>query len=79
MNAFYVQKAGKVYPIFGVASIEEAKQFVPQSEWGTIVETDEAVYMNTQTGSLGFASEWDDLTEVVEVKFDAQTESWVES
>lgn len=78
MNAFYVQKADEIFPIFGVSSLEEAKGFVCQEDHARIVETDEAIYMNQATGSVDFASGWDNLDEVVEVTYNAETESWEE-
>ena len=79
MNAFYVQKAEEIFPIFGANSIEEAKDFVAEEDHSRIIETDEALYMNIATGSVDFASGWDNLDEVVEVWFNAETESWEEA
>ena len=79
MNAYYVQKAEQIFPIYGVNSMKEAKQFVDEVDHRYIVETDEDVYMNPQTGSVDFESRWGDyLDEVVEVKYDAYLEQWVE-
>lgn len=78
MNSYYVQKAQEVFPIYGVNSMEEAKQFVDESDHGRIVETEEDVYMNLATGSVDFESGWD-LDEVVKVVYDAETEAWVEA
>ena len=78
MNAYYIQAAEKITPIFGVSSIEEAKAFVDHTEHRYIVETSEDVYMNLATGSVGFESEWDDLSEVVKVDFSADEERWIE-
>lgn len=79
MNAYYIQKADEIFPIYGVNSIDEAKDFVLAEDQRYIVETDESVYMNTATGSVGFESDWDDLSEVVKVDYDANSESWVEA
>jgi hypothetical protein len=79
MNAYYIQKAEQIFPIYGVSSMEEAKQFVGEVDHRYIVETDEEVYMNIPTGSVDFASGWDDLDEVVQVKYDADLEQWVEA
>lgn len=78
MNAYYIQKAEEIFPIYGVSSLEEAREFVLAEDHGRIVETDEDVYMNPATGSVDFASGWDALTEVVKVTYDAASESWVE-
>ena len=75
-NAFYNQIADKIFPIFGVASIEEAKEFCKD---GTVIETNEDIYMNIATGSVDFASGWDDLDQVTKVKFDINEETWVEA
>ena len=74
MNAFYIQFAEQIFPIYGVSSMKEAQQY---ALCGTIIETEEKVYMNTATGSVDFASGWDDLSAVVEVSFDSDSESWV--
>ncbi len=79
MKAYYVQKADQIFPIYGVNSIEEAKEFVLPEDHSRIVETAEAVFMNIATGSVGFESEWDNLDEVVEVRYDAEQEAWVEA
>ena len=73
-SAYYTQKADQIFPIFGVSSIEEANEFAGGDP---VIETHEAVYMNESTGSVDFASGWDDLEEVVEVEFDCEAESWV--
>jgi len=72
-KAYYTQLADKIYPIYGVSSKEEAEKY---SGGKQVIETNEAVYMNTATGSIGFASDWDDLSEVVEVLFDDNLECW---
>lgn len=79
MNAYYVQKAGEIFPIYGVNSIEEASQYVAPEDHGRIVETSENVYMNIATGSVDFESGWDDMDEVVEVKYSAEEERWIEA
>lgn len=78
MNAYYIQKAEQIFPIYGVNSLEEAKQFVDEADHRYIVEADEEIYMNIPTGSVDFESGWDDLDEVVQVKYDADLEQWVE-
>lgn len=87
MNAYYEQIAQNIFPILGVNSMEEAQQFA--SGKGRIVETADAVWMNPNTGSVDFASNWladvgaDDESELssdhglIEVTFDAESESWV--
>ena len=91
MNACYIKKAEEIFPIFGVSSIDEAKEFVAEEDHRYIVETSEDVYMNIETGSVDFESGWDyenedgdtvnavDLDEVVKVRFDTESESWVEA
>lgn len=79
MKAYYVQKANQIFPIYGVNSIEEAKEFVLPEDHSRIVETAEAVFMNIATGSVGFERDWDNLDEVVEVRYDAEQEAWVEA
>lgn len=79
MNAYYIQKADQIFPIFGVNSIDEAKEFAAEEDHRYIVESPEDVYMNLATGSVDFESGWDDLSEVVMVRFDAGSESWVEA
>lgn len=79
MKAYYVQTADQIFPIYGVTSLDEAKQFVPPSEHHTIVATDEDVYMNPATGAVDFESGWDDLSEVVKVTYSAFLEQWVEA
>ena len=78
MNAYYIKKAEEIFPIFGVNSLDEASQFVLPEDHRYIVETDEKVYMNLPTGSVDFASGWDDLSEVVDVEYSAQEEQWIE-
>lgn len=79
MNAYYTQIANEIFPIYGVSSIEEAKRYIPENQHQYIVETDEDVYMNPETGSVGFESDWDDLEEVVKVEFNSDSESWEEA
>lgn len=79
MKAYYLQKAEEIFPIFGVNSAEEAKLYVAEEDHGRIVGTDEDVYMNVETGSVDFESGWDNLDEVVKVKYDTKIETWVES
>ncbi|MHB0763192.1 hypothetical protein ACYCFC_02145 [Stutzerimonas sp. NM35] len=79
MSAYYVQKAGEIFPIYGVTSIEEAREYVAAEDHGRIVETAEDVYMNAATGSVDFESGWDDLSEVVRVEYSAEDERWVEA
>jgi hypothetical protein len=76
MNAFYVQKANEIFPIYGAGCLDEAKAFVLPEDHSRIVETSEDVYMNPATGSVDFASGWNDLSEVVKVTYNAKTESW---
>lgn len=79
MNAYYIQKAEQIFPIYGVHSLEAAKRLVDEADHRYIVEADEEVYMNLQTGSVDFESGWDDLDEVVRVRYDADLEQWVEA
>ena len=72
-----------ITPIYGVNSLEEAKQFVLPEDHGRIVETAERVYMNPQTGSVDFASGWDEIDIinrlVIEVDYSAKEECWLEA
>lgn len=79
MNAYYVQAANEIFPIYGVNSLEEAKKYVDPKDHGRIVETAEDVYMNSATGSVDFESGWDDLDEVVKVDYSAEEERWIEA
>lgn len=74
MNSYYIQQADQILPIFGLSSIDEA---IRAAGGLPVVETQEAVYMNLATGSVGFASDWDDLSEVEEVKYCSSEERWV--
>lgn len=78
MNAYYTQKANKIFPIYGVASMEEAREFVLPEDHHRIVETAEDVYMNPHTGSVDFESGWDSTDELIQVEYDAESEAWVE-
>jgi hypothetical protein len=75
MNAFYLQSADQIFPVYGVSSIDEAKKYA--GEFDKVIQTAEKVYMNISTGSVDFESGWDDLTEVVEVTYCPKTEGWV--
>jgi hypothetical protein len=75
MNAFYLQSADQIFPVYGVSSIAEAKKYA--GEFDKVIETDEKVYMNMATGSVDFASGWDDIAKVVEVRYCSETEGWV--
>lgn len=79
MKAYYTQAADQIFPIFGVNSLEEAKQYVDPADHGRIIETEEDVYMNLATGSVGFEGDWEDLSEVVKVRYSADQEAWVEA
>ena len=80
MNAYYTQAANQIFPIFGVNSIEEAKEFAGGKE---VIETSDSVFMNRHTGSVDFSSNWEsegvDLNDLVEVIFDANEESWIDA
>lgn len=84
MNAYYVQKADQLSPIFGVSSFEEAKDFVDPSDHGRIIGSCEPVYMHINTGSVDFASGWANLEadidagHLVEVQYSVDSESWQE-
>lgn len=75
MISFYQQKAGELFPIYGVSSFDEAKDFADPS---TIVSSNEDVYMNPYTGSVDFESGWDDFEGLIEVEYDPSREEWVE-
>lgn len=81
-NAFYVKYSNNIVPIYGVNSLEEAKQYVLPEDHNRIVETDENVYMNTKTGSVDFLSGWSDEDidngEVIEVMYDLEEDGWVQ-
>ena len=78
MNAYYYQIADSIYPIYGVNSMEEVNTLFNGVRAEMIVESSEKVYMNPVTGSVGFESDWDDLSEVVEVTYNTSLECWVE-
>lgn len=82
-KAYYTQQANEIFPIYGVSSIEEARQFVSEGDWSTIVETAEDVYMNIETGSVDFESGWDDQDiesgSVVKVEYSVDQEAWFEA
>jgi hypothetical protein len=44
-----------------------------------LIETTEDVYMNIETGSVDVEGGWDDLSEVVKVIFDPESEYWIEA
>jgi len=44
-----------------------------------LIETTEDVYMNPATGSVDVEGGWDDLSEVVKVIFDPESEYWIEA
>ena len=79
MNAYYIQKADQIFPIYGVSSMEEAKQYVDHADHKYIVETDEDVYMNPETGSVDFESGWEIVFDLVKVEYGADSEQWVEA
>jgi len=78
MTAFYTQKADQILPIFGVSSIDEARDYVAKVDHASIVATDEVVYMNPVTGSVDFANGWDSLGGLLAVEYCSITEAWVE-
>jgi hypothetical protein len=78
MRAFYTQQADQILPIFGVSSIDEARDYVGEADYVHIVETNEAVYMHVDTGSVDFESGWNNLEGLVEVDYCTVTEAWVE-
>lgn len=78
-NSIYLQIADSITPFFGIATIDEAKDFTPEDQQRYLIETADPVYMNPETGSVGFESDWDDLSEVVEVVYDIESESWVKN
>jgi len=73
---YYTQKADRIEPLFGVSDMAEAQSFAPGR---AIIYTAEAVYMNAATGSVDFEGGWDDLSEVVKVIWDPESEYWIEA
>ena len=73
---YYTQEADRLFPLYGVSDMEEAQSFAPGQ---TIIYTAEDVYMNVATGSVDFEGGWDDLSEVVKVIFDPESEYWIEA
>ena len=77
MKSFYNQQSERLYPIYGVSTLAEALEYAPD---GLIIESDEKVYMNIETGSVDFTSGWEDADiengSVVEVEFNAEYEQW---
>ena len=80
MNAYYIQVADQIFPIFGANSIEEAEEF---SGGAKVIETSDLVLMNPQTGTVDFSSNWTlegvDLSDLVEVTYDITEESWIKA
>ena len=80
MNAYYIQVADQIFPIFGANSIEEAEE-VSGSE--KVIETSDLVLMNPQTGTVDFSSNWTlegvDLSDFVEVTYDITNERWIQA
>lgn len=76
MNAYYVQYPGELFPIYGANSVEEAKQYIPPEDYDHIAVSIDDVYMNVATGSVDFESGWDDLSEVIPVYWNTDSESW---
>lgn len=76
MNAYYVQIAEKIYPIYGVSSVEEAKEYVDPNDWNRIVSSSEDIYMLPETGSVDFESGWETLEGLVQVEYNPKTENW---
>lgn len=76
MEAYYTQAADKLFPIFGVSSMEEAREYV---QTGEIIETSDRVLMNPNTGSVDFEGGWEETDGLVEVRWDLETEGWVEA
>lgn len=78
-NAFYIQDANEIFPIFGVTSLDEAKRCVDEKYHAKIVETNERVLMNPNTGSVDFESGWEDTEGLIEVRYSVDDEAWVEA
>lgn len=78
-NAYYIQEANKLFPIFGVSSMQEAKNYVDEKDHNRIIESAERVLMNPTTGSVDFESGWGDLDGLAEVRYNAEEETWVEA
>lgn len=80
MNSYYTQTADKIFPIFGVNSLDEAKQF---TDGKAVIETSDQVLMSLDTGSVDFSSNWEaegvNLSDLIEVTYDINQEGWVES
>jgi hypothetical protein len=74
MTKFYVQMADNIVPLVTATSLDHAKKL--EDNHKLIVETDEDVYLNIRTGSVGFASDWDNLDEVVKATYDRDSETW---
>ena len=79
MNAYYIQVADQIFPIFGANSIEEAEEVSGSAK---VIETSDSVLMNLHTGSVDFSSNWKldgvDLIDLVEVTYDITEERWLE-
>ena len=77
MSEFYIQKAGDLFPVYGVSTLEEAQQF---ADGATVIETDECIYMNQHTGSVDVLSGWAgvDPEFLVEVTYCDIEERWVD-
>jgi hypothetical protein len=78
-NKYYIQEAEQIKPIAGAKTLMDAISIGGAANRNKIVETSEAVYMNTKTGTVGFVSDWDDISEVTEVFYNSDLESWVEA
>jgi hypothetical protein len=76
MNYYYTQQADRIEPLYGVSDMEEAQSFAPGQ---TIIETTEEVNMNAATGSVDYEGGWDDLSDLVKVIFDPESEYWIEA
>jgi hypothetical protein len=79
MMAFYTQKADQILPIFGVSSMEEARDYVAEEDRLFVVATDEVVYMNPVTGTVDFDENRNGLDGLIAVEYCSVTEAWVEA
>lgn len=73
--SFYTQQADKIIPI-RASTMQEARELTPT---GDIIETAERVLMNPQTGSVDFESGWGATDGLVPVRWDVDSQYWVES
>lgn len=71
----YIQLAQSLTPAYG-ATMEQAKRIYQEGLHPHLVESDEDVYMNPNTGSVDFESNWENLEGLVKVGFSTGTMAW---